>query len=142
MTKKDFIEKYGEERYRQHCEYCNKQRQGEVVGKTNLKRGRIDSYTRKITMPIPEFQGNNRRSAETELRERIAAELQKAIRREYRQTTLRDHIIVVNDSQYRRNYIFRAELNQLSMTKKEIGNFDVVCENCEKKIKDFVFPKE
>lgn len=136
MTKKEFIAKYGEERYRQHCEYCNRQRIGEVSGRSAIARGLVNSYTYKITIPSPKFED---KEAATECRERIAAELQKEIRRAYAPTTLRQHIIVVNDSRYANKFIFRCELNQLSMKQKDIDNFSVVCRNCEAKIGDFVF---
>lgn len=138
MTKKEFIAKYGEERYRQHCEYCNRQRIGEVSGRSAIARGLVNSFTYKIIIPSPNFED---KEAETKCRERIAAELQKEIRMAYAPTTLRQHIIVVNDSRYAKKFIFRCELNQLSMKQKDIDNFSVVCRNCEAKIGDFVFQK-
>lgn len=138
MTKEEYIAKHGEEKYRQHCNYCNRQRIGEVAGRSAIAKGLVNSFTYKITYPSPKFED---KGAETECRERIAAELQKEIRRAYAPTTLRQHIIVVNDSRYAKNFIFRCELNQLSLKQKDIDNFSVVCRNCEAKIGDFVFQK-
>lgn len=137
MRKEEFIAKFGIERYRQHCDYCNRQRIGEVAGRSAIAKGMVNSFTYKITIPSPKkFED---KGEETECRERIAAELQKEIRRAYAPTTLRQHIIVVNDSRYAKKFIFRCELNQLSMKQKDIDNFSVVCRNCEAKIGDFVF---